>query len=145
MGERSGFDGDACCRKGSRPVSQQGVSVGFSCLNLFTHFITLCRKGGTMWNQLLSLLDDESGFIVSSEVVLIGTITVLGMIVGLSEVAFNVNRELGDVAAAFGNINQGYHFSGAFNGQAGNNGSQFQGGAQSGQDLLCDAPPRPEN
>ena len=34
-----------------------------------------------------ALINDESGFIVSAELVLVSTIAVLGMIVGLSEVA----------------------------------------------------------
>lgn len=59
-------------------------------------------------NTLNTLLNDEAGFIVSAELVLVATITVLGMIVGLSEVALNVNNELEDVGSAFANINQSY-------------------------------------
>lgn len=58
------------------------------------------------------LLDDEAGFIVSAELVLIATILGLGMIVGLSEVANNVTQELEDIGSAFGSINQTYRFSG---------------------------------
>ena len=86
---------------------------------------------------LTSLWHDEAGFIVSSEVVLIGTITVLGMIVGLSEVAFNINKELGDVATAFGHVNQGYHFPGMSSGDGENQ-------EDSGSSMDCDAPPTPE-
>jgi hypothetical protein len=58
------------------------------------------------------LLNDEAGFIVSAELVLVSTILVIGMIVGLSEVANNINQELEDVGSAFGMINQSYCFSG---------------------------------
>ena len=50
---------------------------------------------------LNNLLNDEAGFIVSAELVLIATLGVLAMVVGLSEVAFNINNELQDVARAF--------------------------------------------
>ncbi|MBS0205809.1 MAG: branched-chain amino acid aminotransferase [Planctomycetes bacterium] len=55
-----------------------------------------------------ALIHDESGFIVSAELVLVATIAVLGMIVGLSEIALNVNNELEDVGSAFGSLNQTY-------------------------------------
>jgi len=71
------------------------------------------------------LFCDEAGFIVSAELVLISTIVVIGMIVGLSEVANGVNQELEDVGSAFGSINQSYCFSG-FSGHKGwANGSGF--------------------
>jgi hypothetical protein len=57
---------------------------------------------------LNALLNDEAGFIVSAELVLISTIAVLGLVVGLSEVALNVNNELEDVGSAFASVNQGY-------------------------------------
>lgn len=55
-----------------------------------------------------ALLNDEAGFIVSAELVLVATICVLGMIVGLTEVALNVNNELEDVGSAFTCLNQSY-------------------------------------
>ena len=58
------------------------------------------------------LLVDESGFIVSAELILIGTIAVLSMVVGLSEVASAINQELEDVASAFGAVNQSYRYQG---------------------------------
>ena len=59
----------------------------------------------TMWN-------DEAGFIVSAELILVATIAVLAMVVGLSEVSIGINEELEDVASAFGAVNQSYHFQG---------------------------------
>ena len=48
---------------------------------------------------------------MSSELVLIATIVVLGMISGLTEVRNGVVQELGDVAQSFGAISQSYFFS----------------------------------
>ncbi len=62
--------------------------------------------------MLRTLLNDEAGFIVSAELVLVATILVIGMIVGLSEVQHAVVAELNDVADAIGNLNQSYCFSG---------------------------------
>ncbi len=61
---------------------------------------------------LLTLFNDETGFIVSAELILIGTLLVLGMIVGLSEVQHAVTQELNDVGDAFGSLNQSYCYSG---------------------------------
>lgn len=55
-----------------------------------------------------ALLNDEAGFIVSAELVLVATIAVLAMVVGLSEVALNVNNELEDVGSAFASVRQSY-------------------------------------
>jgi len=71
------------------------------------------------------LFYDEAGFIVSAELVLISTIVVIGMVVGLSEVAHGVNQELEDVGSAFGSINQSYCFSGFSGHQGWANGSGF--------------------
>lgn len=68
-------------------------------------------------NALLTkLMNDEAGFIVSAELVLIATVGVLALAVGLSEVAANINNELLDVGRAFGSINQSFNI----NGQNGN-------------------------
>ena len=61
---------------------------------------------------MMKLWNDEAGFIVSAELVLIATILVLGMIVGLVSVRDQVVQELGDIALAIGFINQSYSFSG---------------------------------
>lgn len=62
--------------------------------------------------MLNQLLHDEVGFIVSSELVLVATILVIGLIVGLSEVQHAVVSELNDVGDAIGSLNQSYHFTG---------------------------------
>lgn len=62
--------------------------------------------------MLRTLLNDEAGFIVSAELVLVATILVIGMIVGLSEVQHAVVQELGDVGDAIGEVNQSYSYTG---------------------------------
>ena len=59
----------------------------------------------TLWN-------DEAGVILSAELVLIGSILVLGMIVGLVELQCAVVAELSDLSSAFGNLSQSYETSG---------------------------------
>jgi Flp pilus assembly pilin Flp len=59
-----------------------------------------------MTNTFAKLINDENGFLISAELILVATIAVLGMVVGLSEIAFGINNELEDVGAAFGSVNQ---------------------------------------
>ena len=77
---------------------------------------------------------DEAGFIVSAELVLVSTITILALVVGLSEVAFGINSELEDVGAAFGSLNQSFCVSGMKN----NKGSHTSGSQFGDQIDLCD-------
>lgn len=60
----------------------------------------------------MSLWNDESGVILSAEIVLIGTILVLGMIVGLVELQCAVVAELSDLSSSIGNLDQSYKTSG---------------------------------
>ncbi len=62
--------------------------------------------------MLKTLWNDESGVILSAEIVLVGTILVLGMIVGLVELQCAIVAELSDLSSAFGNLNQSYQISG---------------------------------
>jgi Flp pilus assembly pilin Flp len=55
---------------------------------------------------------DESGFIVSAELVLIATILVIGIIVGMVEIQWAIVGELNDVGDAIGSLNQGFQFTG---------------------------------
>ena len=68
--------------------------------------------------MLRNLLQDESGVIISAELVLVLTIAVLAMVVGLSEIAVAVNTELNDLSNAFGALSQSYSYTG-FHGQSG--------------------------
>lgn len=65
---------------------------------MLTHFKTFTR--------------DECGFIVTTELVLIATLCVLGLVTGLSCIRDAINGELGDVAQAIGSLNQSYHYTG---------------------------------
>ena len=62
-------------------------------------------------NILNQLKNDEAGFIVSAELILVSTITVLALVVGLAEVSHGVNQELEDVGSSFGSVNQTYSFA----------------------------------
>lgn len=62
--------------------------------------------------MLRQLLNDESGVIISAELVLVLTIAVLAMVVGLSEVATAVITELNDVSNAIGSLNQSFGVTG---------------------------------
>jgi len=62
--------------------------------------------------MLKCLLQDEAGFIISAELVLISTVCVVGLVVGLSEVQHAIVSELNDVGDAFGSINQSFCYSG---------------------------------
>lgn len=66
-----------------------------------------------MTTLFTQLLNDENGFLMSAELILIGTILILGLVVGLTEVSFAVNNELEDVASAFSSMNQSYKASGS--------------------------------
>jgi len=78
-----------------------------------------------MTNIFTQLKNDENGFIVSAELVLVATIGVLSMVVGLSEVALNVNTELEDVGTAFACIQQSYKVQGINGHKACFSGSRF--------------------
>lgn len=79
-----------------------------------------------MTTLINNLLNDERGFVVSAELVLIATIAVLGMIVGLSEISFAVNNEMEDVSSAFGSLNQSYYVNGVHSeGKACTAGTEF--------------------
>ncbi len=93
-------------------------------------------------NLLNTLKNDDNGFIVSAELVLVGTILVLGMIVGLSELSFNVNEELEDVGSAIGGINQTYYYtlaSGQKGESVGSTFLDFQDSCDNSCDINCDS------
>jgi len=65
-----------------------------------------------MLNLVKRFANDDHGFVVSSELVLILTIGVIGLIVGLDSVQNAVVEELADIAAAVGSLNQSYTYTG---------------------------------
>lgn len=103
--------------------------------------------------MLKALWQEEEGFIISAELVLVATILVIGLIVGLSEVQHAVVSELNDVGEAIGCLNQSYTFSGFSKNDRGNGGivlhARTSGSAYSDStddcdnnecDIACDAP-----
>ncbi len=65
-----------------------------------------------MLRNFQNLWNDEFGFIVSAELVLVLTIGVLMMVVGLHAVSKAIVQELNDLSSAFGAINQSYSYDG---------------------------------
>ncbi|MFV0445904.1 MAG: hypothetical protein ACK5Q5_20185 [Planctomycetaceae bacterium] len=61
---------------------------------------------------LAKLFSDEAGFILSSELVLVGTLGVIGATVGLNAISTAVNEELEDVAFAIRSLDQSYEVRG---------------------------------
>lgn len=72
------------------------------------------KTNNTLKNIAAKLLNDEAGFLISAELILVSTIAVLGLVVGLSEIATNINNELEDVASAFGSVNQSFCATGHY-------------------------------
>ena len=60
------------------------------------------------------LFNDEVGFVISAELVLVLTIAVLGMVVGLTSMRDSINSELVDLSNAFGAIDQSFNIRGSF-------------------------------
>ena len=58
------------------------------------------------------LFNDEAGFVISAELVLVMTIAVLAMVVGLTAVRDAVTHELNDISHAFGAVSQSYNVVG---------------------------------
>lgn len=57
-------------------------------------------------------MKEEAGFVVSSELVLIATIVVIGLIAGLTTLRDQVLQEIADVADAISEVNQSYSYTG---------------------------------
>ena len=69
--------------------------------------------------MLRTLWNDEAGFIVSAELVLVATILVIGMIVGLAVLRNQIVQELVDVGQAIGSMSQSYALAGTKKGNVG--------------------------
>ncbi|MEZ6099175.1 MAG: hypothetical protein R3E01_09405 [Pirellulaceae bacterium] len=71
------------------------------------------------------LWNDDAGFVVSVELVLISTIAVIGLLAGLTSVRDGVVCELSDVAGSVQDMNQSYAFNGVVGHSAATAGSSF--------------------
>ncbi len=69
---------------------------------------------------------DEVGAIVCAELVTVGTVAVLGTMVGLNTVASSINGELTDMARAIRSLDQSYSFAGFSNCRAWSAGSTYR-------------------
>jgi len=85
-----------------------------------------CKKDCKMKNLLKQLWRDESGIVVSTELVFVASIAGIGMIVGLSAARDGVTSELADVGASVQQYNQGYQVAGIQGHGASVAGSRFQ-------------------
>uniref|UniRef100_A0A7C4QR48 Histidine kinase n=1 Tax=Schlesneria paludicola TaxID=360056 RepID=A0A7C4QR48_9PLAN len=63
-------------------------------------------------NYLKDLWNDQGGAVLSAEVVLVGTVAVLGGVVGLNMAATAVNDELKEFAYAIRSLDQSYGYLG---------------------------------
>ena len=62
----------------------------------------------TMWTRFWR---DETGFVISTELIFIATIVVIGMITGLTTVRDQVSLELADVADAVSELDQSFSYA----------------------------------
>jgi len=62
--------------------------------------------------MLKRLWRDQSGVLVTAEIVLVASILILGVLAGLTAVRNAVSSELGDFATGIARLDQSYYFSG---------------------------------
>lgn len=55
--------------------------------------------------------NDQAGFVISTELMIVATLLVLGMIAGLVSIRSQIVQELGDVAAAISEFDQTFSFA----------------------------------
>jgi len=65
-----------------------------------------------MKKMIQRLWNDEGGFIISMELVLIATILVLGLVAGMVSLRDQLNAELADIGGAIGSLDQSVAVSG---------------------------------
>ena len=65
------------------------------------------------------LFNDEVGFVITAELVLVLTIAVLAMAVGLAAVRDSISQEMCDLSNAFGAVDQSYSVTGIRKNKAG--------------------------
>ena len=92
---------------------------------MFVKYHSRLHLGKKMQNPTKTLWNDEAGFIVSIELILIATIAIIGLITGITAVRDAVVSELSDVAGAVQDLNQSYSFTGVTGHAAATSGSDF--------------------
>ena len=78
-----------------------------------------------MTSTTQKLWNDDAGFIVSIELILIATIAIIGLITGMTAVRDAVVSEMSDVAGAVQDLNQCYSFNGVTGHSASTCGSDY--------------------
>jgi Flp pilus assembly pilin Flp len=101
------------------------VVSGYSWLTCLGNYFLKSERRSIMKNLLSRFWRDEAGFVISSELVLVATILVIGMITGLTAVRDGVVQELGDVGQAIGAVDQDYTFLGVAGHSAATSGSIY--------------------
>jgi hypothetical protein len=61
---------------------------------------------------MLRLWSDEAGFVISSELILVAAILVMGLLTGLATIRDQIVQELGDVADAVSELQQDMQWAG---------------------------------
>ena len=90
---------------------------------------------------------DEAGIIVSTEIILVVLLLVLGLLAGMASLRDAVASELGDLGEAINNLDGSYQFAGnVYSADQGNNttetpSSGYVDDADANQDQSADLPP----
>ena len=75
-------------------------------------FADIRMKGASMCDLRRSFFRCQSGAVISAELVVVGTMVVVGLITGLSAVQNSINSELVDLSSAFNSLDQSYGYVG---------------------------------
>jgi hypothetical protein len=92
-----------------------------------------------MKNMFTAFVRSEDGFLLSSEALLIGTIAVLGLLVGLVSVRDAVVQELGDFSQAIGILQQDYTYAGVQDASGTTQGGLLSDGLDQSDEATADA------
>ena len=109
-------------RREKPPFGREGILIvdcircetGLECPVLASDvfFAESSMKGVSMRDRGRSFFRCQSGAVVSAELVVVGTMVVIGLITGLSAVQNSINSELVDLSSAFNALDQSYGFTG---------------------------------
>jgi hypothetical protein len=75
--------------------------------------------------MLMRLWNEDAGFTLSSEALLIAAVCVLGLLVGVTTLRNSVVQEAGDFSISIGVMNQSFEYSGVSDGAAESSGGLF--------------------
>jgi|GEM_PF-6577519 len=81
-----------------------------------------CRK------HLSLFIQQDAAFVISTELLLLATVAVLGLLVGIQNIRNTLYHEFEDLVETFGFLNQSYEYLGITDGDPLNDGSTTSGG-----------------